>query len=96
MSRVFILPPSAPGSLFVQMSFNPTPHLAAFSLLLPLHPDTFFFSKEWRKQVHEIPGANSAPQNSGTQYVTTTVEGRRQAEREGGEGECAKKRWGGW
>lgn len=44
--------------------------------------------------MHEIPEANSAPQNSGTQYVTTTVEGRRQAE--GERQSVQKKRWGGW
>lgn len=42
--------------------------------------------------MHEIPEANSAPQNSGTQYVTTTVEGRRQAE---GERQSVRKRGGG-
>lgn len=45
--------------------------------------------------MHKIPEANSA-QNSGTQYVTTTVEGRRQAEREReGERESVRKRGGG-
>lgn len=48
--------------------------------------------KEWGKQVHKIPEANSAPQNSGTQYVTTTVERRRQAE---GERQSVRKRGGG-
>lgn len=42
--------------------------------------------------MHKIPEANSAPQNSGTQYVTTTVEGRRQAE---GERQSVRKRGGG-
>lgn len=77
-----------------QISFNPTPHLVAFFLHLPPSSQCFFpffSSKEWRKQVHKIPEANSAAQNS----TRDDNCGRKKTGR-AREGECAKKRWGGW